>query len=208
MSRIILVLLVGAMALSGQSVSPAGPPPSELSPEIAAALAKEGYAIKGADGQVYAEIWLRAGSVDGAPSAEQDVTWNTVAHGTLIGAIRYAGEGEDRRGQKIAPGLYTLRFSFYPVDGAHMGVEPSRDFLILSRADEDKDPTATPDFKALMDMSRKASRTQHPASIPCWKVDPGEWKAGLEASGEDWILSVKIGETPISVIVKGVNAHS
>ena len=199
-------LLLTVTAFAQYSVEPAGAPPAELSPDMIAALSPEGHKIVASDGSVYAEVWFRNSSADTADTGENEVSWNTVAHGTMIGAIRFPGEGADRRGQVIQPGVYTLRFSFYPVDGAHQGVEPSRDFLILSPAAIEKDPSATPSFEELMNLSRKASGTPHPAALACWKAGD-DWQAGLVEMGEDWVLNVKIGETNVSVIVKGVNAH-
>lgn len=208
MGRILLALLsLAATAFAQYTLEKAGPPPAELAPEMAAALRQEGHKVLDAAGNVHAELWFRNASVDGADSGEMEVSWSTVAHGTFVGAIRYAGPGTDRRGQQIEPGVYTLRFSFYPVDGAHQGVEPSRDFLILSPAATDKDPAATPSFDELMDMSRKASGTPHPAGLSMWKEDSSSWKPGLEQLGEDWLLNVKVGDAQLSVIVVGVNAH-
>jgi len=207
MIRILFSLLLASATLFGQyTVEQAGPPPADLSPEIVAALGGTGYKIVGSDGAVYAELWFRNSSVDGPVTGEQEVSWNTVAHGTLIGAARYPAQAQDRRGQVIKPGVYTLRFSYYPVNGAHQGLEPSRDFLILSPAAIDRDPTSTPKFDELMEMSRKASGTQHPAVLSCWKAED-DWQAGLTQMGEDWVLNVKVGETKISVIVKGVNPN-
>ncbi len=194
-----------ALLWAGYSVKPAEGPPEGLAPEIAAALLPEGYRVVDDGGKVYAELWFRKDSPEDGPTGEMDVTWDNVPHGTFIGVIRYPNGGEDRRGQKIQPGVYTLRFSFYPVDGAHQGVEPSRDFLVLSPAAIDRDPKAAPGFDELMDMSRKASGTNHPAAIPIWKAEPGDWQEGLTQMDEDWVLSVKIGGTPVSIIVKGVN---
>ncbi len=204
-SLVLMPILAIPMLWAAYVLQPAGAPPEELAPEMAAVLVPEGYKVVDDQGQVYAELWFRKDSPEDGPTGEMDVTWDTVPHGTFIGVIRYPNGGEDRRGQKIQPGVYTLRFSFYPVDGAHQGVEPSRDFLILSPASIDKDPKAAPGFDELMDMSRKASGTRHPAAIPVWKAEPGDWQEGLTQMEEDWVLSVKIGGTPVSIIVKGVN---
>ena len=55
--------------------------------------------------------------------------------------IRLPERGADRRGQTIKPGVYTLRYGNYPQNGDHQGVEPQRDFLVLSPVAEDKDVT-------------------------------------------------------------------
>ena len=69
----------------------------------------------------------------------------------------------NRRGQSIKPGVYTMRYSNNPVDGAHLGVAPQRDFLLLTPLANDPDPNAMPDFATLVSWSRKASGTPHPA---------------------------------------------
>ena len=40
----------------------------------------------------------------------------------------------------------------------------------------------------------------------CWKAE-GDWQEGLTQMEHDWVLGVKLGETELMVIVKGVNAH-
>jgi hypothetical protein len=207
MVKFVLSLVVATTLAFGQySAKPGGAPPSELAPEIAAELGKQGTAIL-SNGQPYCEVWFRTQSPSGPATSENFVTLTTVPHGSLMGAIRYSSEGKDRRGQAIKPGVYTMRLSYYPVDGAHQGVEPTRDFLILSPADSDKDPKATPAFADLMDMSRKASGTRHPACLTLWKAE-SEFKEGLaQASEHDWVLGVKLGDTPISMIIAGINEH-
>ena len=197
-----------ALSAFGQySLETAGAPPAEIAPEMAAELQQEGYKVLGGDGSVFAELWFRNSSVETSDSGEFEVTWNTVTHGTLIGVIHFPADAVDRRGMAIPAGVYTMRFSFYPADGAHQGVEPSRDFLILSKAADDKDPKATPGFEDLMKKSYEASGVPHPIVLAMWKPDSG-WEAGLVKLGEhDWVLSVKVGETGISVIVAGINEH-
>ena len=201
----LLFLLLAQLGLAQYTLKTGGPPPAELAPSLAATLQQQGSQIIDSQGKLYAEFWFRNSSVDGPETGEPEVSWTTVAHGTLIGAVRFPAAAQDRRGDKIQPGVYTLRFSFYPIDGAHQGLEPSRDFLVLSPAAIDKDPNARPTFKQLMAMSRKASGVPHPLVLAMWKADPGDWKAGLSQLQNDWVLNVKIGSTPISVIVQGVN---
>jgi hypothetical protein len=198
---------MGAVVAYGQyTVQSAGAPPEELSAEIVDYLAPEGQKVVGDDGAVWAEFWFAKESVEGNGAGELDVSWGEVAHGKLVGAMRFPAMGEERRGMEIEPGVYTLRFSYYPVDGAHQGVEPSRDFLILAPAGIDKDPGATPDFETLMEMSEKASGTHHPAGLACWKAE-GDFQDGISKFEEDVVLGAKVGDTEIMVVVKGVNTH-
>jgi hypothetical protein len=146
-------------------------------------------------------VWLRT-SVPNAANSEQNVSFTNIAPGTLMGVIRFPGKGTDRRGQAIAAGVYTLRLSFYPVDGAHQGVAPTRDFLLLAPAAGDTDLNATPAYEQLINMSRKASGTQHPAVLNTWKADSAG-PAALKQEGDDWVLYSTAGDRPIAIIVVG-----
>jgi hypothetical protein len=138
----------------------------------------------------------------GAKPADQTITLS-VPQGALLGVIRFTGASADRRGQTIKPGVYTLRYSMIPVNGDHQGAAPQRDFLLMTPAADDKDPNATPDFDALVAMSRKASGTPHPAVLSIWGAGAGD-AAGFAKQGEsDWVLTTKIGDTPISIILIG-----
>lgn len=208
MTKYILPFMLAASAVCSEyAAQPGGEPPSELAPAVAAELQGAGTKIVSGDGKEFAEIWLRKSAPEGAESGEVDVTWTTMPHGALLGAIRFPSEAADRRAQKIAAGVYTLRFSYYPIDGAHMGVEPSRDFLILTPAADDQDPNAAPSFDELMQWSRKASNSNHPAALAMWKSDM-DWEEGFAKLGEhDWVLSAKIGEAQVSIILIGTNEH-
>jgi hypothetical protein len=207
MSKALMMILLSiAPAMAQYKAEPAGAPPSELDAAVAATLQKEGVKVIAENGSVFCEIWVRTNMPSGPKLSEDNVSLVTVPHGALLGAIRFPGRGSERRGQMLKPGVYTLRFSFYPADGNHQGAAPQRDFLILSPASIDKDPNSTPGFDALMDMSRKASGTPHPASLSCWKADT-DFKPGLAKEGEsDWVLHVKIGDTPVAIIVAGQHA--
>jgi hypothetical protein len=101
--------------------------------------------------------------------------------------------------------VYTLRYGIMPVNGDHQGAAPQRDFLLLTPAAADQDLSSTPNFDALVAMSRKASGTPHPAVLSFWKADtdaPGFTKQG----DADWVLQTKLGDTPIAVILVGVAA--
>ena len=201
MKRLLFTLsLTAVCAFAQYKLESAGAPPSEVAPGIRGALQKDGAKITGASGTV-CEVWLRT-QVPAAANSEQNVSFTDIAQGTLIGVIRFPVKGTDRRGQAIQPGVYTLRLSFYPADGAHQGVSQTRDFLLLSPAASDTDPAATPAFEQLVAMSKKASGVPHPAVLNCWKPDaPGP--AALKQEGADWVLYNSIGDRPIAVIVVG-----
>jgi hypothetical protein len=180
----------------------AGAPPAEAATAVRDALQKEGIRVSGPAGPV-CEIWLRTSAPSGKNS-EQNASFSDLPAGAMLGVIRFPAKAADRRGQAIAAGVYTLRLAFYPVDGAHQGISPTRDFLLLSPAATDTDLNATPDFQHVVDMSRKAAGTHHPAVLNAWKPDSAGAAPEIKHEGEDWVLYTKIGDRPIAIIVVGV----
>jgi hypothetical protein len=199
----LLAVLAASTVFAQYKSEPAGAPPAALAPAISQALEQQGTRIVGSNGSVFCEVWFRTTLPSGPKSSEESVTLPTIPHGTLVGAIRFPAQGADRRGQAIKPGVYTLRYSLEPSNGDHLGVSPQRDFLVLVPAGDDKDLNAAPNFDALMAMSRKASGTPHPAVLSMWGAGASD-PAGLAKQGEnDWVLTKKIGDTAISVILAG-----
>jgi hypothetical protein len=196
-------LLLASVTVWGQQyqADKAGPPPPELASGIAQALEKIGFQIS-TNGAAYCEVWLRASLPSGAASKEQNVTLPNMPAGMLLGVIRFDGNGSDRRGQTIKPGVYTLRYGIMPMNDHHLGASPQRDFLLMTPASEDRDLNAAPNFEALVAMSRKASQTAHPAVLSLWKTDADS--PGFSQQGDsDWVLQSKVGDTPIAIIVAG-----
>jgi len=198
------LLFCSLSAFAQYKAEPAGSPPPEVAPAIAQALQKDGVKISNS-GTAYCEIWFRNAMPSGPATTEENVSLPTVPMGTLLGVIRFDGKGADRRGQTIKAGVYTLRYGIMPINGDHQGAAPQRDFLLMTPAAEDKDLNATPNFEALVAMSRKASGTPHPAVLSFWKADSAT--PGFSKQGEsDWVLQTKIGDTPIDVILIGFAA--
>lgn len=203
--RCICPLLLAAAGVQGQQykADKAGPLPAEVPAGVAQLLEKNGFQISN-DGARYCELWFRAALPAGAAAASQpNVTLPNVPVGALLGVVRFNSQGLDRRGQTIQPGVYLMRYGILPDNDAHQGAAPHRDFLVLTPAAEDQDAGATPKFDALMALSRKASRTPHPAVLSFWKTDSGT--PGFSQQGDtDWVLDTAIGATPVAVIVAGV----
>ena len=202
MSKIILSLLIAASsALAQYKNEPAGAPPSELAPEVAKELQKQGAKIVNGSGKALCEIWFRSAAPSGPKSTEDAVSLLTVPVGALLGAIRFPAQASDRRGQTIKPGVYTFRYVLVPVNGDHLGVAPQRDFVALIPAADDKDPKATPSFENVVAMSKKASGTPHPAVL---SIAAGSGTEGFAKEGEhDWTLNTKMGDTPVAIILIG-----
>jgi len=200
--RTLTGLLVCSLAAFAQYKSePGGAPPAEVAPAIVQAMQKAGTKITN-NGAAYCEIWFRTDKPSGPKATEENITLQ-LPQGALIGVIRFTGSGSDRRGQSIKAGVYTLRYGIMPVNGDHQGAAPQRDFLLMTPAAEDKDLNATPNFEALVAMSRKASGTPHPAVLSVWKPDVPT--PGFSKQNEtDWVLQIKFDETPIAIILIGV----
>lgn len=194
---------MAAAALGQYKVEPAGSPPAELAAAIVAELQPAGQKIIAPDGKVWCEVWFRKQAPAGSPTTESDVTWKTMPPGSLVGAIRFPNGGADRRAQPVKAGVYTLRFSMFPINGDHQGVAPQRDFLVLSPAAADQASTVLSKFDDLMNLSRKVSGTPHPAVLSMWLIE-SDFTAGLEQMGEhDWVLKAAVGDAKIALIVVG-----
>ncbi len=200
----ILPVLAAGLAFPQYKLDPAGNAPSELAPAVSATLNQPGTKILNSDGSLLCEVWMRKEVPAGTGSAEPNVAFPSIPHGALLGAIRFTTNGSDRRGQTLKPGVYTLRYSLYPVDGAHQGVAPQRDFLILVRAEDDTDPAALPSYDELMNWSRKASGTPHPAVLSIATPLEDAPNPGFVKEGEqDWMFNTKVGATPVGIILVG-----
>ena len=161
----------------------------------------QGYRVAGPKGP-WCEIWFRKAIPTGAKGSDDTVVL-PLAQGTLLGVLRFPGTGGDRRGQTIKPGVYTLRYSNYPVDGAHQGAAPQRDFALLTPIAADADPNAAPAFDALVQQSIKGCGTPHPAVLSL-EAAGGAGAAALAKEGDtDWVLKLKAGGVELGIILVG-----
>jgi len=181
-------------------------PLATAAPGLPAAYASiiqpQGFRVNGGGG-AWCEVWLAKSLPVGAKPEDAAISFG-IAQGTLIGVIRFPAKGADRRGQVIPTGVYTLRYSNFPVDGAHSGVAPQRDFALLTPLAADPDPAAKPAFDELVKMSGKASGTPHPAVLSMETPPAGAAAPSVAKEGEhDWTLTVKAGDLTFSIIVVG-----
>jgi hypothetical protein len=178
--------------VSGDSV------PGEVPAAIASSLGSTG--VKVSNGNVgYCELWFVKSLPTGAAGNEQDVTLPTIPVGAVLGVIRFDGKSADRRGQGIAAGLYVLRYVQMPVNGAHVGAAPQRDFAAMVPVAVEKG--GNPNLEETIAMSTKATGTAHPGVL---SLAPGSGQVTLTKEGDhDWTLNTKIGDVAISIIVSG-----
>lgn len=203
MRNVVLTTALVAVAAFGQEYKmlAGGAPPDEVG-ALKSALEAKSVKIVDAAGKVYCELWLRSTPAPQGKSKEENVTLPEVIPGTFFAIIQFPAAAADRRGQPIKPGLYTVRYSNFPITGDHQGVAPQRDFFILSKLGDDPDVASSMKFDALMATSRKASGTTHPLVMSIWK--PDTFTAGFAKEGEhDWILQTKAGGVSLAIILIG-----
>jgi len=206
MKRLALIstaVLLAAFSVSAQDykLETIASPPPDLPAAYAGAIAAQGYRIVGPKGP-WCEVWF-AKTIPTGPKSSDDAIVFPIAQGTLLGILRFPAAGSDRRGQPIKPGVYTLRYSDFPVDGAHQGVAPQRDFALLTPIANDADPNAKPAFDALVAMSTKASGTPHPAVLSMESPSGSNFPAVVKEGDADQVLNVKVGNLAIGLIVVG-----
>jgi hypothetical protein len=203
---VILTLLTSALAAAGKLERVERPSSSSVSDAVWQEVDSKGYRLTLDDGST-CDLWLRKGlSVSKSKEAE-GVLFPEIAPSTLLGVISFAKPATDFRGQPIKAGFYNLRYELLPNDGNHLGVAPSRDFVLAIPAEADLDPNAQFKFEQLVSLSRKTTGTQHPAPLSLVQADSAT--PGLSKDDQDhWIFSVKLPtssgeEIPLGIIVRG-----
>jgi hypothetical protein len=122
--------------------------------------------VKDPNGDVWMEVQInKTIPIEKVADPPRGADFPQIPPGALLGTIRYLQPGGDFCGKPIPPGSYTMRYGLLPEDGAHQGVAPRRDFVLLSPAAADRDAAARPSYEALVEMSRKASGSSHPAIL-------------------------------------------
>jgi hypothetical protein len=174
-------------------------PPTALSIAIRGELSDRAYKVLDGRGRPFAEIWLRKATPASARPAGPDgrVQFPGLADGTLLGALRYSGEGQDFRDQTIAPGVYTLRYGRQPGNGAHTRVSPYRDFALLLPASDDTRVPAL-ERKALEEKSADAAGSTHPAVLTLLAADAKAPRVVEDRAQKTWGVVV-----PLSLAVRG-----
>jgi len=150
------------------------PPAGEISAAIRDRLAPRAIRIRHGAKRTVCDIWPCKEWLAVAAFKPTDELLYPFRPGALMGVLRFRHRGHDFRDQQIGRGVYTLRYAQQPVDGNHEGTSPTRDFLLIVRADADR--SADPmDEKALSKASAAAADSDHPAML-C--LQPAEGPAG------------------------------
>ena len=176
-------------------------PPADLAAGVSSRLAPAAKVVLGA---ATLDIWL----VEKLERSADGPGWSNVESGTLVGAVRVAGEFKEIRGKAVKPGVYTLRYGLQPQNGDHLGISTFRDFLLLSPAAIDRDPKVL-GFDGVVALSKEVIGTAHPASL---SLDPPEDAPGAVLStyknehGHEGVV-LQIGTVQFGLIVSGLIVH-
>ena len=223
MSRVFLAcvvsLLIGsplaAQDYTAEKISEAAPA-DEISPEIAAVLQTTGFkVVKGS--RTLCEIWLaKEWPLKEVKNSTGEVIY-PFQPGQLMGVVRFKRKASDFRDQDIPSGVYVLRYSQQPVDGAHVGTSPTRDFLALLPAEKDRKP-AVLEYKQLAEASKETAGSNHPAILSLQRLPetPGVPLQVRHDEEHDWQIVRFIGKTnfggktadqAVELVVVGVAAE-
>lgn len=169
------------------------PAPADVAPEIAQKLAPTGIKVlRGA--RTVCDLWM-CQVWDSKPgfTATAEVLY-PFQPGQLVGVVRFPRKASDFRDQDIEGGVYTLRYGQQPVDGAHVGTSPTRDFLVVIRAAEDKSAGVL-DLKVMNKASAAVAGSNHPVMLCLQKVQGTDAAPSLrhDERHDWWILRVRSG---------------
>jgi hypothetical protein len=167
-------------------------PADAVGPKIGGLLSPTGFKIIRGTSRVVCEIWLcKEWTVDSLEPTGQFLY--PFRMGQLVGVARYPRKGGDFRDQEIEEGVYTLRYAQMPVDGAHVGVSPTRDFLLLVAID-DEDSIDDIEYDDLAVVSSDAVGTSHPGLLSMKKVSGDGKKSPAIRHDEEndwWIVQLQ-----------------
>ena len=204
-----LLVASSVFAQGGYKVEPIGAATSpDLPKTVGDALAPQGARVVNDQGDVVGEVWLRkAMPLKPVASESTEILYGALGDGAVVGVLHYPGPATDFRGQPLKPGFYVLRHALIPQDGAHMGVYPYRDALLLSPAAADTEIDQDLKFPELVKLGRLASGTAHPAFLVMAPVSGDTFPAILKDDQGHWNLQLKVqgesGDLPIAITVVG-----
>ncbi len=155
-------------------------------------LKTDGVRLADSKGTPVCELWLR--KFIPLKAGVTTANYGALMEGVLLGVLHFPSKGSDFRGQQIKPGYYTMRYEQIPQDGNHLGVAQQSDFILLSPVTADKELDAPLKFDVLVNLSRQASGSNHPA---VFMMVPATASSGLQHTNQGyWIASTKTQAKP------------
>jgi hypothetical protein len=195
-------------ARAGKSETPGALNDPVVPEAIRRALTSKGYRILPDINSPTIQIWYRKDVPAQPKNATADAIYDRLAESTLLGVIYFSKPAQDYRDQTVPAGFYTLRYALMPNDGNHLGVAPSRDFLLLIPASADPGPDKVLRFQELVALSRQASGTKHPAPLSLVQAEGGATPATSKDDEGHVIFTTQVHlssgeEMPLALVVKG-----
>lgn len=203
------LLLAGLAFGQTYKIENAGAPAAGQLPQpLQNALESQGVKVQSDQSGTLLEVWFaKTVATNSGASPSSDYLYPALTDGEFVGVLHFASAGADFRGQAIKPGFYTLRYGLIPQDGNHMGVNPTRDVLVLCPAAADTDLSANLKFDDLVKLSRQAAGTPHPAFLVGAAVNGSTFPAVAKDDQDHWNLQVKLhgssGDLPFAFTVVG-----
>jgi len=210
--QLLLATLILAIATAfGQANYKAegiGAAPADVPTALQKVLDSQGARAVNPQGAALCEVWLRKTLPTSAtPSTSSDTLYGALTAGSFLGVVNLPAALTDFRGQAIKPGFYTLRYALIPLDGNHMGVNPSRDAIVLAPVSADQDPDKVLNFDDLVKLGRQASGTAHPAILVAAQVNGEQFPSVVKDDQDHWNLQVKghaqSGDLPLAITIVG-----
>ncbi len=204
----ILFLCSYSSAQAGNVEAPGALTDPAVPEAIRQTLAPKGYRILPDVHSPAIQIWFRKDVPAQPKNASADAIYDRLAESTLLGVIHFSQPSQDYRDQTVPAGFYTLRYALMPNDGNHLGVAPSRDFLLLIPANADPGPEKILKFQELVALSRQASGTKHPAPLSLVAAEGGATPATSKDDEGHIIFTTQVHlssgeEMPLGLVVKG-----
>jgi len=203
-----LVLAGMAFGQSYKVESAGAPPAADLPKPLGDAVDSQGARVLNGQGGTLLEVWLsKTVPTKAGAGGSSDFLYGSLSEGEFLGVLHFPAQAADFRGQAIKPGFYTLRYGLIPQDGNHMGVNPTRDVLVLCPVAADMDLSAALKFDDLVKLGRQASGTPHPGFLLGAPVNGDSFPAVVKDDQGHWNLQVKVhgssGDLPFAFTVVG-----
>jgi hypothetical protein len=180
--------------------------PAEIPEAFAAKLRPQGWRLSNKDGKPLYDLWVvQRLEVMAEPDRSLGLQLGEIAPGALFGVLRSFGDEVDYRDNPIDPAYYALRYAIQPSDGNHLGSSDSRDFLLLTGFEHDKNPARLTDPDELFEMAVEVAFSEHAGVL--YLVQP-EGKASTEGQAprlyqrsgkEEWALDLTLVTTTAGV---------
>jgi hypothetical protein len=214
---VVCLMVLPAWRLSAQeySLGKADALPSgAVAPGIAGLLSADGIKVSKGTSTV-CEIWFaKEWPIEADAKVGGEVLYPLTV-GEIIGVIRFPKKASDFREQDVPAAIYVMRYAQQPVDGAHVGTSPTRDFVALSPAGKDKDAKPL-DYKALIAASKETTGTAHPAIFSLQRAEDGASPSVRQVSDKEWVIVHFVGKAkqggstkdlPLDLVVVGKAAE-